>query len=111
MKKRYMLRKNWEFQKIIDSKKQISNKYMVIYYAKSDEFRVGISIPKKFANAVQRNYNKRVIKAILGQYPYYSEIKKTLVIISRKEFLKLDFQTRKNELIKLLERIRNGTVK
>ncbi|PAF54874.1 ribonuclease P protein component [Mycoplasmopsis agassizii] len=104
MKRTFILKKNWEFQKIIDNKTQINNKNLVIYYKKATEFKVGISVPKKFANAVNRNYNKRVIKSILDGFNYQA-LNFTLVIITRKNFFNLSYEKKKHELIAMLERI------
>ena len=43
MKKENILKKNLEFQKIINKKKQTINKYLIIYYVKSDHFEIGIT--------------------------------------------------------------------
>ncbi|WP_404912111.1 ribonuclease P protein component [Mesomycoplasma hyopneumoniae] len=65
MQKIRSIKKNWEFQAIINKKNQIVTNYLIFYYVKSDFFEIGISVPKKFANAVKRNYYKRQIKNAL----------------------------------------------
>ncbi|MBN3534808.1 ribonuclease P protein component [Mycoplasma procyoni] len=107
MKRNNRLKKNWEFQEIIKSKQQVVTKHLIVYYQKSNEFQLGISVPKKFANAVMRNYYRRQIKAIMNDYDYNSILYKTVLIL-RKGFLSLDFSQKKEEIIKIYERLRNG---
>ena len=108
MKKCYVVRKNWEFQKIIDFKKQYISKVLILYYCASTRFQIGISIPKKFAKATQRNFLKRQIRAILEsnkenliQLPY------KVVLIVRKDFIDLDFQQKKFQVEKILNKLIN----
>ncbi|WAM11091.1 ribonuclease P protein component [Mycoplasmopsis cynos] len=95
MQKQFRLKKNWDFQKVIDNKKYVANKYLIIYFLESNEFKIGITIPKKFENSVGRNYNKQLNKkAILNQmdilgYKYH------FVFIFRKEFCQLHLKRKK----------------
>lgn len=90
MQKKYRLQKNWEFQAIIDSKQQIISKNLILYFVKSKELKIGISIPKKFANAVQRNKLRRQVKAALHQINIY-DFNYHLVLIVRKPFIEQEF--------------------
>lgn len=107
MNKCNIVKKNWEFQKILDTKKQVISKNLIIYFNKSDFFRVGISIPKQFANAVQRNHYKNQIRSILRDMDI-SKINYDTVIIARKGFFELDFNQKIKEINKLYERITDG---
>ncbi|WAM07366.1 ribonuclease P protein component [Mycoplasmopsis cynos] len=94
MQKQFRLKKNWDFQKVIDNKKYVANKYLIIYFLESNEFKIGITIPKKFENSVGRNYNKQQIKAILNQmdilgYKYH------FVFILAKSFVELHLKRKK----------------
>ncbi|AAT28117.1 ribonuclease P protein component [[Mycoplasma] mobile] len=110
MKRKYILKKNWEFQKIIDSKKQFIFPTIILYYKKSDSFQIGISIPKKFAIAVKRNYLKRQIKSILDQIRPYN-LSYEMILIVRKNYLNLNFLQKQQEIKKIIERISNGKEK
>ncbi len=105
MKKEFILKKNLEFQRIINQKKQLINKFIIIYYENSNHFEIGISTPKKFANAVKRNLIKRQIKWILDTSINYLSIKKRVVLIVRKEFINLSIIDKKKNIIKMFEKL------
>ncbi|PZW01506.1 ribonuclease P protein component [Metamycoplasma auris] len=107
MDKKNIVKKNWEFQKIIDSHNQIISRNLIIYFSKSDHFRVGISIPKQFANAVQRNHYKNQLRAILRKMDT-NNINYDTVIIARKNFLNLSWEEKILAVHKIYERISNG---
>lgn len=105
MKKNYIVQKNLEFQKIINKKKQLINKFLIIYYVRSEQFKIGISTPKKFANAVKRNLIKRQIKWILDTSFDYQNMKYQIVLILRKDYLNLTIDEKKNQIIKILSKL------
>ncbi|AUW36858.1 ribonuclease P protein component [Metamycoplasma hominis] len=105
--KNNVVKKNWEFQKILDSHNQVVSKNLIIYFNKSDFFKVGISIPKQFANAVLRNHYKNQIRSILRNIDF-STLNYETVIIARKGFLSLDWNQKVKEVKKLYERIADG---
>ncbi len=105
--KNNVVKKNWEFQKILDSHNQVISRNLIIYFNKSDFFKVGISIPKQFANAVLRNHYKNQIRSILRKIDF-STLNYEPVIIARKVFLSLDWNQKVKEVKKLYERIADG---
>ena len=105
LKKENIVKKNWEFQKIINSKKQYLSKYLILYYLKNQHFEIGISIPKKFANAVQRNYLKRQIRSIIKQKINFSNLNYRIVLIVRKEFIKLPFEQKVQQIEKIFMKL------
>ncbi|VEU70063.1 ribonuclease P protein component [Mycoplasmopsis glycophila] len=107
MKKIYRLKKNWEFNEVINSKKQIINKYVIVYYKNADAFKVGITVPKKFANSVGRNLYKRQLRAILHEIKLY-DLRYEFVIIARKDFLETKYAHKKAEIQKLFEKFRKN---
>ncbi|WP_211333928.1 ribonuclease P protein component [Metamycoplasma neophronis] len=107
MNKTNVVKKNWEFQKILDKHNQVVSRNLILYFNKSDFFRVGISIPKQFANAVQRNHYKNQIRSILRKMDI-SKINYDTVIIARKGFFSLDWNQKVKEINKLYERITDG---
>lgn len=67
MKKKNIVQKKEEFNDIIRKTKPYKNKYLYIYIRKSNFNypRFGISIPKKYGIAVERNKIKRQLKEII----------------------------------------------
>lgn len=106
MKKENTLRKNHEFQEIILENKSVVNDYLVVYYSPNDldRLRVGISISKKFINAVGRNKIKRQVRNILDNINYFSK-PFDLVMILRKPFLKITFLEKEKIIKDTLKRI------
>ena len=106
MKKGYRLRKNHEFQKVISSRKSEVSKHLVIYYLPNNKKRTqyGISVSKKFTNAVGRNKLRRQVRAMLDRIDLF---KKSLdvVIILRKPFMTSRYEVKKASLEKILKRI------
>ncbi|MEE3928271.1 ribonuclease P protein component [Mycoplasmopsis ciconiae] len=106
MKTQYRLKKNWEFDKLLKSNSQLVNKYIIVYYTKSKSFKAGITVPKKFAGAVGRNFYKRQMRSILNELDVF-DLKYNFVFIIRKEFLNTDFSVKKNAIGKLIEKLKN----
>ena len=110
MQKKHRLKKNWEFQEIINSKKQYVSNFLIFYYRKNngeDGVKIGISIPKKFANAVGRNKYRRQVKSILDIIKPW-DVNYDVVIILRKSFLDRSFEKKTKEVKKMFERLING---
>ena len=105
-----IVKKNWEFQKIIGKKIQVVSKNLIIYITKSEYFKIGISIPKQFVNAVKRNHFKNQIKSILRKLNV-EEYKFECVLIARKTFFDLDFSKKEIEVKNILESDQNGKAK
>ncbi len=110
MKKENILKKNLDFQKIINSKNQLVNRYLILYYVDYAHFEIGISTPKKFANAINRNKIKRQIKWIMDSFVDYKQIKKRIVLIIRKDFINLTIDEKKDKIIKLFLKLNQVNV-
>lgn len=106
MKKENRLSKNKDFQRIIESKKQITSKALVLYYEHKKEcvVKIGISVSKKLGNAVFRNKTKREIKRILDVH-LKTDLNYNLVLIIRKHFISQTFETKGFEVKSILDRI------
>ncbi|SJZ56830.1 ribonuclease P protein component [Mycoplasmopsis verecunda] len=109
MKKQYRLRKNWEFNNVLNSGKKncIANKYLIVYYVKSNSFRAGITVPKKFANAVGRNLYKRQLRAIVHELNLY-DLNYDFVLIVRKDFIETKYAVKKAAICKIFEKFRKN---
>ncbi|ATO31128.1 ribonuclease P protein component [Mycoplasmopsis bovirhinis] len=106
MKKEFRLSKNWDFEKIINKKQYFANDFLIIYYQKSPDCQIGITIPKKFEDSVGRNFYKRQLKAILRELNIFN-LKFHLVIIARKKFCDSLYLVKKTATQKLFEKLRN----
>jgi ribonuclease P protein component len=104
MKKHEIVKKTQEFQSIIKNKKQLVSSNIILYYVKSDSFQIGISIPKKFINAVGRNYLRRQIRSIVSGMDY-SNINYKVILIIRKDYMKLTYVEKEREIVKFIERL------
>lgn len=104
MKKHEIVKKTQEFQNIIRNKKQFVSNELILYYIESDSFQIGISIPKKFINAVGRNYLRRQIRAIVSNIDY-KDIKYKIILIIRKDYMKLTYIEKERIIIKFIERL------
>lgn len=105
MKKEYRLRKNEDFQKVIQHKKQYANRRFVIYFKKNNEhLRVGLSVSKKLGNAVTRNKIKRQVR-MMAQDVFDTNQKMDYIIIIRKDYLNHSYQDNMDELNKLYNKI------
>ncbi|MGL5205181.1 MAG: ribonuclease P protein component [Metamycoplasmataceae bacterium] len=104
MKKHEIVKKTQEFQNIIRNKKQFVSNELILYYIENDSFQIGISIPKKFINAVGRNYLKRQIRAIVSNIDY-QDIKYKIILIIRKDYMKLTYLEKEKVIKKFMERL------
>lgn len=104
MKKHEIVKKTQEFQNIIRNKKQFVSNELIMYYVKNDSFQIGISIPKKFINAVGRNYLRRQIRSIVSNIDY-SNVEYKIILIIRKDYMKLTYSEKEKKIIKFIERL------
>jgi ribonuclease P protein component len=105
MLKKNKIRKNHEFQTIINSKKQIVSRFLIMYYQKNEtQMRLGISVSKKFINAVGRNKIRRQVRSLLDEINAW-EKKYNIVLIVRKPFIDLYYLEKKRELEKMIGRL------
>lgn len=100
MKKSYRIKKEAEFQTIMQLKNTFANRNFVIYLrsVEQEHFRVGLSVGKKVGNAVTRNYVKRVIRDNLQQLEPQINPHVDLIIIARPNIIKLSAKEVKKNL-------------
>ena len=106
MKKKYRLKKNEEFQAIIQRKNFLSCSAFVLYYInrKEEYSRFGISVGKKHGKAYLRNKTKRQIRMML------QELNSTKydfdgVVIVREDYFQNNYSENKKNLESLLKKV------
>jgi len=87
------LRKNKEFVSTMRGKR-LSVDGLSLFYAKNDtgNFRVGISVSKKMANAVKRNRLRRQIRDCIRRVLKNHAAGYDLVFVARNELTMLDYE-------------------
>jgi ribonuclease P protein component len=77
LSKAYYLKKTWEFKRVIEERKKVSNENFIIFFSRfnnlsgnwgenKESYKIGISIPQRIVKkAVLRNKYKRQLKAII----------------------------------------------
>ncbi len=109
MKKRFRLKRNEEFQKIIARRRSVVGKSFILYYGPSFSAvngRVGISTSKKLGNAVVRNKIRRQVRMMAMELTRF-EIRLDIIIIVRNRYLENTFEDNKKELLTLYETVYN----
>ena len=110
MQRQHRLKNRREFRSVFKYGKSTANRYFVVYTnrKKADEpVRIGVSISKKVAkNAVARNRLKRLIKEIVRHRIAQISPGQDLVIIARKDAVKLDYHQAEQSLLHLLKKAR-----
>ena len=110
MKKKYRLKKDKDFKRIIAHNHVQKNRFFVIYYLdnKLGYPRVGISVSRKLGGAVIRNRIRRQVRAMIDQEIKLDESNDLLVIV-RNEFLGNAFDDNCAKFKQLIDAIRRLT--
>lgn len=110
MKKDIRLKDSDKIGFIVKKRQRIASEYYTIYYQQADDLKIAVVAGKKTGNAVERNYNKRVIREIIR--PYIKELKKIhAVIVTKEQTTKIDFKNKKINLEKLIIKLIERTTK
>ena len=105
MKKKNIIRSQFEYTKIIKNCKYKKNNYFIIYYSKTDKNnRYGISVPKKIGKAYLRNKIKRRLKNIIDHNEFNIQKQYDYVIIIRKRLIELNYQEMEKSFISLINK-------
>lgn len=107
MKHTYHLKRNADFQAVMQRKQSISASAFVVYGMKSSQphTRIGLSVTKKLGIAVVRNHIKRQVRMMCDDIFTYEE-PIDWVIIVRKPFLGESFETNAHQLNQLVSQLR-----
>lgn len=112
MKKKFIVKKQQEFDYIIKNCKYKKNRYFVAYYKNNDlnYDRYGISVGKKIGNAVKRNKHKRQLRMLIDEYRKLFQKSTDYIIILRVAAKDKSFFELRDEFIKLMENIRKDLI-
>lgn len=106
MKVKNRIKRNVDFNKVIDEGSVIKADSLTMYFMKNnlDRSRIGISIPKKSGHAVLRNKMRRQIRAIVGQT---FDLTKSIdyVFVARKKFDVNAFEKTKADIVYLIGKV------
>lgn len=109
MKKIYRVKKNEEFQKILNRRKFFTCASLALYVKERSmdvgNARIGISVSKKLGNAVVRNKIKRQVRMMCQEIFDFKQ-KYDAIILVRQGFLKGDFHSNKKELENLVKKVK-----
>ncbi len=105
MKKRNILKKNSDYNRIIKNYKPFHYKYLSFYFEKTKEsnYYFGFSVGKKIGIAVRRNKIKRQLKAIISKNNYQNGF--NCIIMVNKEILTKTFQEMERDINKVLKKL------
>lgn len=100
MKKKNIVKKKEDFNRIISKKEGKSTKYFIINTEKNNDItpKFGITFTKNIGNAVVRNKLKRRIKSIIDNNKIYKN-SNNYIIIAKKSTLDLKYKELEKELI------------
>lgn len=107
MKKQFRIKKNEEFQRILNFKHYVSSPSFSLYFASKHEAigRFGISVGKKLGGAVERNRVKRQVRMMIQELSAFNE-NFDLVVLVRNGYLLKDYETNKKDLENSLNKVR-----
>lgn len=104
MKKKEIVQKNSDFNKIIETGECKKNRYFVIYALpnKEKQTHYGISAGTKIGHAVTRNHLKRQVRNIIDHQKFFCPKGKDYIIIVRKSCLDVSFLELEKSFIHLI---------
>ena len=100
------IKKNVEFNKVIEEGQLVKSDSLTLYFLKNSLgfTRIGISIPKKSGKAVVRNKMKRQIRAIISKdIPLDKSF--DYILVARKQYDVSKFEKTRSDLINLIEKV------
>lgn len=101
-----MIKKNADFNDIINKGELLKTKYYNIYYKVGDnDFpKFGLAVSKKLGNAVVRNKIKRQLRMLIDENKNKFSIKQNYIIIVKKSINEAKFADMRADLAQALEK-------
>ena len=105
MNTKYRIKKNDEFDDILNNGRKTNNSYFSLYNKDNNltYARFGITLSKKFGNAVERNKYKRIIREIIRTNMFLFKNNCDYIIIIRKKCDDSNYKIMKENLINLIK--------
>ncbi len=105
MKRYEKVKKNSEFDFILNKGKNLKNKYFNIFFVESKSYKpkFGVAVSKKVGNAVTRNKLKRIATSIIDKNKNLFKNNRNYIIIVKGDCLKLKYDLLTIKLINLLK--------
>ena len=106
LKKYEIVKKNDEFNDIINTGKYLKNHFYNIYYKDAENIypKFGIAVSKKFGNAVERNKVKRQLRCLIDQYKNLFAKPNNYIIMVRKGVKDLSYSEMEEQFVHLLQK-------
>ena len=100
------IKKNVEFNKVIEEGQLIKSDSLALYFLENElgYTRIGISIPKKSGHAVVRNKMKRQIRAIIAKDVDLTK-SVDIILVARKQYDINQFIKTENDLVNLMKKV------
>lgn len=104
MKKRNVVKKNEDFNRMIKTVTPYKTPTFLIYKESTNEiYHFGISVSKKIGNAVTRNLIKRRVRSILDKKNYQNGF--NCIIMVKRSVLSRTYQELESELLHAIEKL------
>ncbi|TVY12403.1 ribonuclease P protein component [Candidatus Phytoplasma pini] len=107
MKKKFILKKKSEINLIFKFKKNVKNRFFLLYYIKNpcfQNFKFALSVNKKYGKAYERNLIKRRLRIIIHNNMSLIEPKASFVLVINSISKELNFFDLEKNFLFLLKK-------
>ena len=105
MNQKYVLKHNKDIETLVSKKNSVGNKYYAIYFDKSVDTKIAVSVSKKSGSSPARNYEKRVVREIIRIYELEKLTGLKCLIVIKKDATNLNYDLKKQEIDQLINKM------